>query len=508
MIIEQPTRFLRWLYPHALWRMDHQQKAIYLTFDDGPIPEATPFILDVLDQEQVKATFFMVGDNANKYPQLLDEVRRRGHRIGNHTYNHIGGLWPSAWKYLGNVRQAEDILQTDKLFRPPHGWLDHVKYRVLRYTGWRVVMWDVVTRDYSNRLTAQDVLRNVKRYTRNGSIITFHDSLKSIDKLHEILPEALQWLKSQGYEFRTLQAAGISEKLKAEALRLGFQSCGLAPAELVDTSYMDYYRQWLFQGNHGEMHYLEHHIELRRDPRLMLDGTQTIVSLAMSYHPGTGETQEALAWYAQGKDYHDVVREKVRQLAVALNLTDYRICVDTAPIMERYWAWRCGLGWIGRHTQLVIPHIGSAFFLAELLLTLKADRYDQPLTDSPFTQLCGLCRRCLQACPTEAISSKGLDARRCLSYLTIEHQGELPPWTTPHLKKCFYGCDRCLRACPHLSDDKPTPLSEFRPSAELLAMTPEDWHALTPEQYRQLFRGSAVKRAKYEGLMRNIKIRG
>ncbi len=205
MIIEQPARFLRWLYPHALWRMDRNEKAVYLTFDDGPIPEATPWILDVLDQFQAKATFFMVGDNANRYPHLLQEVRRRGHRVGNHTYNHIGGLRWFSWKYLGNVRKAEDLLQTGKLFRPPHGWTNHVQYRVLRHTGWRVVMWDVVTRDYSRRLTAQDVLDNVKRYTRNGSIITFHDSLRSIDKLKVMLPDALQWMKDQGYEFRTFE---------------------------------------------------------------------------------------------------------------------------------------------------------------------------------------------------------------------------------------------------------------------------------------------------------------
>lgn len=203
MIIEQPARFLRWLYPHALWRMDTSEKSVYLTFDDGPIPEATPFILDVLDQLGIRATFFMVGDNARKYPHLLEEVRRRGHRIGNHTYNHIGGLRWTSWKYLANVKKAEDILQSNQLFRPPHGWMKLMQYRTMRYCGWRVVMWDVVTRDYSNRLTAQDVLDNVKRYTRNGSIITFHDSIKSIDKLKSILPEALQWLVDQGYEFRT-----------------------------------------------------------------------------------------------------------------------------------------------------------------------------------------------------------------------------------------------------------------------------------------------------------------
>ena len=182
--------------------MDHHQKAVYLTFDDGPIPEATPFILDTLDQFGIKATFFMVGDNAHKYPHLLEEVRRRGHRIGNHTYNHIGGFRWFSWKYLANVKKAELYLQTDRLFRPPHGWMKPMQYRTMRWLGWRVVMWDVVTRDYSRRLTADDVVRNVKRLTRNGSIITFHDSLKSIDKLRTALPQSLQWLRDQGYQFK------------------------------------------------------------------------------------------------------------------------------------------------------------------------------------------------------------------------------------------------------------------------------------------------------------------
>ena len=201
MIIEQPAVFLRWIYPHALWRIDKREKAVYLTFDDGPIPEATPFILDTLERFGAKATFFMVGDNAQKYPHLLAEVKARGHRIGNHTYNHIGGLRWWSWLYLANVVKANKILKTD-LFRPPHGWMKIMQYRVLRHCGFRVVMWDVVTRDYSRRLTADDVLHNVKRYTRPGSIITFHDSLKSIDKLKHALPEALQWLAQEGYEFK------------------------------------------------------------------------------------------------------------------------------------------------------------------------------------------------------------------------------------------------------------------------------------------------------------------
>ncbi len=204
MIIEQPAIFLRWLFPHALWRMDHHQKSVYLTFDDGPIPEATPFILDTLDRFNAKATFFMVGENAVKYPHLLEEVRRRGHQIGNHTFNHLSGMRHFTWTYLANIKKADEILHT-RLFRPPHGWIRTVQYRVLRHVGIKVVMWDVVTRDYSRLLTAEDVLQNVIRYTRPGSIITFHDSLKSIEKLKHALPEALAWLQEQGYEFRIIE---------------------------------------------------------------------------------------------------------------------------------------------------------------------------------------------------------------------------------------------------------------------------------------------------------------
>ena len=200
MIIEQPAIFLRWIYPHALWRMDRHRKAVYLTFDDGPIPAATPFILDTLERFGARATFFMVGDNAQKYPHLVREVRSRGHRIGNHTFHHLGGLKWKYEEYLQDVYLANELLHTD-LFRPPHGWMRVSQYHRLRKEGFKVVMWDVVTRDYSCYLSADDVVQNVKRYTRPGSIITFHDSLKSIDKLKGALPRALQWLCEQGYEF-------------------------------------------------------------------------------------------------------------------------------------------------------------------------------------------------------------------------------------------------------------------------------------------------------------------
>ena len=200
MIIEQPAIWLRWLYPRATWRMDKHERAVYLTFDDGPIAEATPFILKTLAEFNIKATFFMVGDNVRKYPDLYRQVVEAGHRIGNHTYHHIGGFRHSIKHYCDDADQANELLHTD-LFRPPHGWMRIDQYLWLG-RKYRIVMWDLVTRDYSKWLTPQEVLNNVRRYTRNGSIITFHDSTKSIEKLHFALPEAIKWLKKQGYEFK------------------------------------------------------------------------------------------------------------------------------------------------------------------------------------------------------------------------------------------------------------------------------------------------------------------
>ena len=200
MIIEQPALWLRWLYPRATWRMDKHEKAVYLTFDDGPIPEATPFILETLAEHGIKATFFMVGDNVRKHPELYEKVVAAGHRIGNHTFNHIGGFRHSIHTYSANASKADELLHP-VLFRPPHGWMRLDQYFWLG-RKYRIVMWDLVTRDYSKWMTAEGVLNNVKRYARNGSIITFHDSLKSIDKLHYALPEAIKWLKEQGYAFK------------------------------------------------------------------------------------------------------------------------------------------------------------------------------------------------------------------------------------------------------------------------------------------------------------------
>lgn len=200
MIIEQPAFFLRWLYPHALWRMEPKERAVYLTFDDGPIPEVTPWVLDVLDEYAAKATFFMVGDNIRKHPSEFEMVKARGHRLGNHTYHHLAGHLHGVSSYIRDITKANELLKTD-LFRPPHGWMKWRQYHALRQ-HYRIVMWDLVTRDYSCHLTGKEVLANVQRYARPGSIITFHDSLKSYEKLQYALPRSLEWLRSEGYAFR------------------------------------------------------------------------------------------------------------------------------------------------------------------------------------------------------------------------------------------------------------------------------------------------------------------
>ena len=222
MFIEQPNKLLKKLYPSALWRMDPEEKAIYLTFDDGPIPEVTPWVLDKLEQFDAKATFFMVGDNVRKHPDVFRMVVERGHGIGNHTMHHIKFFDRNSLRYMDDVREADKIMidnlsdrdhfsllssgEQTRLFRPPHGFLNHYQYKKLQWAGYKIVMWDLVTRDYSYKLRPPQVLSNVLRYTRNGSIITFHDSLRSWKggNLQYALSHALWFFKEEGYQFKLL----------------------------------------------------------------------------------------------------------------------------------------------------------------------------------------------------------------------------------------------------------------------------------------------------------------
>lgn len=205
MIIERPPFLFRKLFPGAFFRLPEKKKvpgSVYLTFDDGPIPEVTPWVLDILDEFGVKATFFMVGQNAERYPWLVEEVKKRGHGIGNHTLHHIRGLNISVEEYRRDVDGCPPSMAS-QLFRPPHGWMSRTQLKDMQ-KDYKVIMYDLITRDYSKRKNSQDVVNNVKRFARNGSIIVFHDSLKSRKNLIEALPESLKWLKEKGFEIKLL----------------------------------------------------------------------------------------------------------------------------------------------------------------------------------------------------------------------------------------------------------------------------------------------------------------
>ena len=322
----------------------------------------------------------------------------------------------------------------------------------------------------------------------------------------------------------------LSESIKAEAMRLGFNACGIARVSRVDDATAAAFDRWIGEGRHAGMDYMARHGDARYHPDHVLPDCRTIVSLAMNYYPAhrMADDQYQFAYYAYGRDYHDVMKARIRELAKnifesseysdfsdyseysesspskELKKNYYRVAVDSAPLLERYWALQAGLGWIGRNHNLIIPHKGSFFVLGELLLTAEVDCYD-----SPIESRCGTCRRCIDACPTCALTDSGVDTQRCLSYLTIEHRGPFSPEQATLIRQqptpyYIYGCDRCQRACPHNSFAQPNETAEFQPSQALLAMTPKDWCQLTREKYTELFRGSPVKRAKYEGLMRNI----
>ncbi len=303
-------------------------------------------------------------------------------------------------------------------------------------------------------------------------------------------------------------AEALTASIKAEARRLGFAACGVARADRVSADEEAYLRRWLSEGRHADMHYMTNYLDKRLDPRLLMPGLKSIVSVAINYAPhrrlAPGEPQ--IAAYALGKDYHDVVRQRLHQLAAfvaaATGRPDlaYRAFVDSAPVLERYWAVQAGLGWVGRNRLLIIPQAGSEFFLGELFLDIPLV-YDRPLANH-----CGHCHRCTDRCPTHALTADGLfDARRCLSYQTIENRGALSALAQAEMGEFIYGCDRCQQACPWNRFAQPTDVADFHASDELLAMTREQWEHLSEDDYRRLFKGSAVKRAKYAGLMRNIR---
>lgn len=313
----------------------------------------------------------------------------------------------------------------------------------------------------------------------------------------------------------------LTDKIKAEAARLGFFACGIAKAGPVDDKMSRQLRSWLANGHHAGMDYMANYTDMRLDPRRLMPGLKSIVSVALNYAPAHYPDAEEyqLAAYALGKDYHDIVKAKLRQLAAAIGAVDClyqpqaadtsqadddtltcRIFVDSGPVLERYWAEKAGLGWIGRNHQLIIPFAGSMFFLGELFLSAELE-YNQPMGNR-----CGKCHKCIDACPTGAIrlESTTFDSERCLSYQLIENRGNLSAEAQQAMGNTIYGCDRCQQACPWNRFAKPNTTPELQPSEALLNMRRSNWQELTEEQYRNLFKGSAVKRVKYAGLKRNI----
>lgn len=303
----------------------------------------------------------------------------------------------------------------------------------------------------------------------------------------------------------------LRNTIEAEAKNLGFFVCGFARACTVTNAMRNHYTEWLAKGGNADMHYLENYLDKRFDPRLLMPGVKTIVVVALNYYPAhrLPEGEPQIADYALGQDYHDIVKGKLRQLAARAGITEYRTFVDTAPVLERYWAVQAGLGWIGKNQMLIIPHAGSEFFLGELFIT------EELPPDKPLPNRCGRCHRCIDACPTHALSLPakpvegygeitGFASERCLSYQTIENRGALSEAAKAALGDMFYGCDCCQRACPWNRFATPCATPELQPRGELLGMTRQKWDNLSVEDYRRLFKGSAVKRAKYDGLRRNI----
>jgi len=305
-----------------------------------------------------------------------------------------------------------------------------------------------------------------------------------------------------------MQTNSITHFLKERAYAEGFAFVGIAKAEKLESE-AKRLEQWLNQGHHGKMSYMENHFEMRVDPTKLVPGAKSVITLMYNYFPE--ETQKdtdspKLARYAQGKDYHHVLKHKLKTILFALEEKlgtpiNGRCFTDSAPILERDWAKRTGIGWIGKNTLLINPKRGSYFFLAEIILDVIFD-YDGPIKD-----YCGTCTKCIDACPTDAIAQEGyvLDGSKCISYFTIELKDEIPKEMKGKFENWMFGCDICQEVCPWNRFSTPHNEPQFEPHPDLLRMTKRDWQEISEDVFRKVFKGSAVKRTKYSGLTRNIK---
>jgi epoxyqueuosine reductase len=296
----------------------------------------------------------------------------------------------------------------------------------------------------------------------------------------------------------------ITEQIRTSALKLGFDACGFCHAEDAGLE-RERLKRWLDAGYHAGMDYMNNYFDKRCNPALLTENARTVISLALNYYPKTFQPPDVpqIALYAYGQDYHPVMKARMQMLFdfIQTLIPDVsgRCFCDTAPLLERYWAAKAGIGFIGKNTLLILPGKGSYFFLGEIII-------DANLTyDKPAARTCGNCSRCLDACPTQALLSPYiLDARKCISYQTIENKGEIDGEIAPLLGNRLYGCDACQQACPYNKLSKPHNTPEFELADEWAALRLDELDKLTEDDYQRLFKESAMKRAKYAGLKRNI----
>ncbi len=292
--------------------------------------------------------------------------------------------------------------------------------------------------------------------------------------------------------------------LKAKARALGFEYCGISKAEFLKEE-APRLESWLQQGRHGSMNWMENHFDKRLDPRLLIEGARSVVSLLLNYYPEEKieSSEYKISKYAYGKDYHTVIKDKLKELIDFLKTEigdiNGRAFVDSAPVMDKVWAKKSGLGWVGKNTNLINKETGSFFFIAELILDIELE-YDGPIKD-----YCGTCTRCLDACPTDALQTPYvIDGSRCISYLTIELKESIPNEFKGKMDNWIFGCDICQDVCPWNSFSKTHKHQEFVPKEELATMNNKDWEEITEEAFGPLFKDSAIKRSKHNGITRNI----
>jgi len=298
----------------------------------------------------------------------------------------------------------------------------------------------------------------------------------------------------------------LSAFIKQEAASLGFASCGIAPATILSDDEV-HLNDWLEKGYHAGMGYMQKHADLRVNPALLVENARSVIVFLSNYYPSEmmdSNSSYLVSAYAYGNDYHDVIREKLNflidRLRVKVPGIAIRGFVDSAPVLERAWATKAGLGWIGKNSMLITKRNGSYFFISELITDLELE-YDQPMGGN----YCGDCSRCMDACPTEAITDlRVVDANKCISYLTIENKNEIPASFKGKYNKWIFGCDICQQVCPWNRFSTPHNEPAFKPSPGLMQLSKEAWESLDNDRFNSLFRESAVKRAKFTGLKRNI----